>query len=186
VELSRALALMKDMTNHCAGGDATLRMLDFAAHQSLVDEETPYQNEFLPRTSQRLAQRLLDTLNPLFTTRLSSVKSSELLKTVKSIFALALRFKTFAMISEFKSEFIWPDRSSVFDESYMEEAMPLISKHQLHIHSAPKTVMLVLVPGLRVYQHNSMLVEYSGFVKGGEQKTAESILISRAAVMTTG
>lgn len=158
-------------------------MLDFGAHKSLVDE-AHYQNEFLLRTSRRLAQRLLNALNPLCTKSLSDAKASELSKTFETIFASALKFKTFAMTSNFKCEFVWPAHNAVFDESCMEEMRSSTGKDRHYIQSRTKRVTLVLSPGLRVAHDSRMLVDYCGFVQAGDQGLANTFLVLRAVVMT--
>jgi hypothetical protein len=165
----------------CAVGDETLRTFDFTSHQSVVDE-TYYKDEFLPRTAQRLVQRLLEALSTLLAE--SDLKTCGLRKGLESTFTSALGFKTFAMTSGFKCEIIWPEDGSVFDQACMEEAMPPIRKGS-RASSARKRVVLVLVPGLRVYRNSGVLVDYCGFIAAGEEKPADAVLVLRAVVATT-
>lgn len=163
---------------NCAGGDATLRTVDFASHESVVGE-TYYKGEFIPRTARRLVQRLLEALSTLLAK--SDIKSYGLRKGLESTFTAALSFKTFAMISGFKCGIIWPEVGSVFDKACMEEAMPPIRKRS---KLATKRVVLVLVPGLRVYRNSGVLVDYCGFIAAGEEKPADAVLVLRAMVTT--
>jgi len=89
------------------------------------------------------------------------------------------------MISAFDCEFIWPDHSSVFEESCMEELAFSTSTDRHRLHSAANRVLLVLVPGLRISRNNRMLVDYCGFMKGGEEELVNPFLVSKAVVMTT-
>lgn len=165
-------------------GDMALRTIDFASHQSLVDEPH-YQSEFHQRTAKQLAQRLLKALNPLLKRSMSNTKITELLREFTSIFSSALGLKPFAMISDFIFDFIWPARDSLFDDYRMEEvSLPKSEGKRHQTEQKIKRVVLVLVPGLCAYKYDRKLVDHCGFIAAAGKELGEARIIARAVVVT--
>ncbi|ORY16548.1 hypothetical protein BCR34DRAFT_476001 [Clohesyomyces aquaticus] len=156
-------------------GDAALRNLDFASHQSLLDEKSAYfYDYFLPRTASRHADRLLDALRPYIIEESRAMAVPQLKERLQSIFHLALEIKTLAMVGKDTYECIWPIAGSSFDVDLMEPD----ARGQPHTGKAK----LPLVPGLRVYKSDRRLVDYEGFRKSEDDGLHDPVVIAKAVI----
>lgn len=82
-------------------------------------------------------------------------------------------------------DFIWPARDSAFESYFMvEESSESNVKRKDYFKQRVKKTILVLVPGLRVYNYDRSLVDYSGFTKGDEEELGNSSLVAQAVVTT--
>ncbi|KAE9377464.1 hypothetical protein N431DRAFT_553915 [Stipitochalara longipes BDJ] len=163
-------------------GELALRNVDLAAHQWVIDEDKHFQEQFLPRTAAKLADRLLNALGPFIKHKGKS--EAKLKIRLESIFCAALNIKTFAMIGKNVFECIWPAHDSVFEKTFMEEdSSEGTTGIQDSSKQRGKMVMLALVPGLRVYRYDRKLVDYCGFTRGGEEGLEQPSLVAQAVVM---
>jgi hypothetical protein len=102
----------------------------------------------------------------------------------RDIFLEALKIKTFGMVGKHIFEAIWPRHNSPFADSHMVE-VSLGNSTRHRPRSEPSgNVMLVLVPGLRVYRYDRTMVDYYGFVRGDEQKLKDPKLMAAATVLS--
>ncbi|KAN0096635.1 hypothetical protein V8E51_015440 [Hyaloscypha variabilis] len=162
-------------------GELALRNVDLAAHQWVIDEDKHFQEQFLPRTATKLSGRLLDALGPFI--KHKGKAEAKLQRRLESIFCAALNIKTFAMIGKNVFEYIWPVHNSIFERNLMaEESSEGTKCNQTPSDQGTKTVMLALVPGLRVYSYDRKLVDYCGFTKGDEGLEQPS-LVAQALVV---
>lgn len=157
--------------------------MDSVAHQFVVDNHH-FKEVFLPRTAKRLAKRLLNALAPLVKGKYS-VGEKDFEEELEAIFRSALEIKTLGMTANHVLEFIWPSRSTVFEnDSMAEEASGSYTDGRGNSEKKAKKVLLTLVPGLRVYSYERQLVDYCNFTSGDEKGLGKGDLVAHTLVMT--
>ena len=155
-----------------------LRNLDFAAHQSVVNDDH-FQNIFLGRTATKLADRLLDELG-LFT---KAKGRNEVKKRFESVFRYALDVKTQVIVGKYTFGTIWPSSGSAYEESLMKtQSAESVVGHGEMSNCGPLKVKLPLVPGLRFYSREKMSVDYCSFAESDESVLGKSKAFCKAVV----
>lgn len=159
-----------------------LRNIDLAAHQWVINEDKHFHEQFLPRTANKLSERLLNALGPFI--KHKGKPEAKIQIRLESIFYAALKIKTFAMVGKDVFECIWPAHDTIFERSFMaEESSDGTTCNQTPSKQEVKKVMLALVPGIRVYGYDRKLVDYCGFTKGDEQGLQQPSLVAQAVVV---
>ena len=166
------------------GGEIALRNLDFAAHRSLVDGHH-FKSSYLPRRAARLADRLLEALEPFIIVKGANKRRPRLKQDLEFIFLCALSIKTEALISKDMFETTWPMPQSEFQELSMETE-PLATVDKEAGVGDPQKVKLALLPGIRGYIYDRKLVDYHSFARRGSDGLQEPNQFSRAVVVLEG
>jgi hypothetical protein len=107
-------------------------------------------------------------------------EEKDLMGELQGVFRCALDIKTLGMTSNHVFDCIWPIHGAVIENNSMAEDSLSndVSSEKV------KTVMLTLVPGIRVYNHKRKFVDYCNFTTGGEEGLDESELIGKAVIMS--
>jgi hypothetical protein len=156
-----------------------LRDLDFAAHSGVFGQDSF--KKTVPEMASRFANRLVVALGPIL--RWETEQNNESLRQqLCGIFCDALAVKTFAIESKKLPECVWPSLGTPFDTAIMAtEEVPAYADDVERYPS--KTVQLVLVPGLRLYEYDKQTVDCFGFKREHQQCTGSYRTLRKAVVL---
>jgi hypothetical protein len=149
-----------------------------AAHQRVIEDDH-FQNMTLPRMAAKLSERLVSALNPIL--RDGTELRLAAARILQDAFLEALKIKSLGMIGNHMFEIIWPEYNSSFP------CLDMIKRDSLPCSSTLETqgkVALVLLPGIQVYRCKKRMVDYRGFVKGGEQGLEDPTTMAAPVVLT--
>jgi len=166
-----------------------LRNLDFAAHQSLIEEDF-FQQHVIPRKAKSLADRLSRTLAPLFRRERSLNKSqtnplrcwSKERPNLIKIFEHALRIKADTVVSKDLFEVVLYTPGTPFQNDVMEAETIEGVQAELSFYKTP-TVKLCLLPAFQIHDHDRKLVDYNNFVRSGGNQRSNTYQITKAVVV---
>ncbi|KAF2109608.1 hypothetical protein BDV96DRAFT_691638 [Lophiotrema nucula] len=164
-----------------------LRSIDFAAHRRVFDQNF-FKEAIFPKMASRLERRLIVALGPILPSRPRYNEGDEeadealLRQRLNGIFCDALELKLLAMVSKDMFECIWPPLDTPFDPDTMETERTRFCVDDAESNNS-KRVRLVLVPGLRSYEHDRQMVDYFGFKREHEQCTGSYRTLQKAVVL---
>ena len=90
------------------------------------------------------------------------------------------------MVGKNVLEMIWPVQDAMFEGICMVQQEGTTNGTASHLKlPVPEAnrILLAVVPGLRVYNHERKLVDYSGFTRGDEQDRGQASLVAQAVVV---
>jgi hypothetical protein len=90
--------------------------------------------------------------------------------------------KTFAIESKKLPECVWPTVGTRFDTAIMATEGMRASADDIEEYPS-KTVQLILVPGLRLYEYEKETVNWFGFKKGHQQCTGTYRTLRKAVIL---
>jgi hypothetical protein len=166
-----------------------LRNLDFAAYQSLIEEDY-FQQHVIPRKAKSLAKRLFRTLSPFFRREISLNKSqantlrcwSKERRNLIKIFEHALRIKADTIVSKDLFEVVLYTPGTPFQKDVMEAETIEGVKAELSSYKTP-TVKLCLLPAFQIHDHDRKLADNNNFVRSWGNQRSNTYEITKAVVV---
>jgi hypothetical protein len=170
-------------------GEITLRNLDFAAHTSLIEEEF-YQHHIIPARASVLADRILRTLAPLFTSSDGLQDGDGEAPTMwlakkaplTEVFENALRIKAQVTVSKDLFEMVLYSPETTFDQDFMVSETMDGGRAKIPSSSTSR-VKLCLLPSLHLYKHNRKIVEYNNFIRRPYDRRSAAVRLTKAVVV---